>query len=159
MQARSGARRALALWLRSVAILFVVAVGTGCEPAPVPIVYGEDLCEHCHMVIADRRFGAELVTSTGRVLKFDSVECLAAHVARLADGGGIHSLWVTAFRQPGELIPVGEALFVQSPSLRSPMGAGLGAFGASADTPEALVSELGGAVLDWAQVVERARAS
>lgn len=160
MRARSIVRRALG---RSVgaaaAVLSLVAVGTGCEPSPVPIVYGEGLCEHCHMVITDQRFGAELVTRTGRVLTFDSVECLAEYVAGLDDTDGVHSLWVTSFRQPGELIPVGDAMFLESATLRSPMGAGLGAFRTSEVAPETLVRELGGDVLDWTELLERVRAS
>jgi len=53
----------------------------GCRPkGPVAIEYGQDICAFCKMIIADPRFGAEVITKTGKVYKFDSVECMVAHI-------------------------------------------------------------------------------
>lgn len=127
----------------------------GCAPQPEPIAYGEDVGAFCRMVIVDERYGAELVTRRGRVFKFDSIECMAGYVLAMGDTADIHSLWVTPFQTPGTLIPVGEALILQSPALRSPMGANLTAFRATDITEAAVVNAWGGTILDWPGVLER----
>ncbi|HEX6308325.1 MAG TPA: nitrous oxide reductase accessory protein NosL [Longimicrobiales bacterium] len=142
--------------LRTVTAIVALAMAVAlmaCAPHPEPIVYGEDVCAHCRMVIADERYGAELVTTKGRVLKFDSIECLADYVLHEADAADIHSLWVTGFEQPRVLIRIEDAIFLHSPALRSPMGANLTAFHAGGTTAAALLDEHGGAVLEWDEVL------
>ena len=55
---------------------FLSLVILSCGISPLPIDYNHDECAYCKMKIADARFGAELVTSKGKVFKFDSAECL-----------------------------------------------------------------------------------
>lgn len=119
----------------------------GCTPGPQPLRYGAQTCAHCVMTLSDARYGAQLVTPTGKTYAFDSVECLAAFV-RTADAAAIHSLWVTDYARPETLIRVEDALFLHGPALRSPMGAGLAAFAADAPRPA-----LDGALLDWPAVL------
>lgn len=140
--------------MRSLAL--VVLILAACSPAPEPIVYGEDVGAFCRMVISDERYGAEAVTRQGRVYKFDSIECLAGWVLA-NEGVEVHSLWVTDWRAPGELIPLDDAVILHSESLRSPMGGNLTAFRASAMSPADLVAEYGGEVLSWPAVLERVR--
>ena len=128
----------------------------GCEPEPRAIRYGEDVGAHCKMTVSDARFGSELVTTTGKVYVFDAVECLANYMVahpELADQ--THSLWVTAYDAPGELIPLDSAFFIHSPDVQSPMSGGLAAFGPGT-SPEDAVRQLGGEVLAWADVLELA---
>ena len=136
----------------------LVALGlvvlAGCQPEPRAIRYGEDVGAHCKMTVSDARFGSELLTTTGKTHVFDSVECLANYVLahpELADQ--THSLWVTAYDAPGELIPLDSAFFVRSPQVQSPMGGGLAAFG-TGTTHEAALGQVEGEVLDWADVLE-----
>jgi copper chaperone NosL len=98
------------------------------------------------MTLMDERFGSELVTATGKVYVFDSIECLASFALDFTDE--VHSLWVTNFRAPSQLVRVEEAFFVKSPLLKSPMGMGLVAFGEGM-TPEDAVNSFAGEVLDW----------
>lgn len=139
----------------------VLALGlvllAGCEPQPRAIRYGEDVGAHCKMTVSDARFGTELLTTTGKVHVFDSVECLANYVLahdELADQ--THSLWVTAYDAPGELISLDSAFFIRSPEVQSPMGGGLAAFGLGTP-PEEAQRQLGGEVLDWTEVLDLAR--
>lgn len=136
----------------------LVVTGAGCSPEPEPIVYGEDLCAHCRMVIADERYGAELVTTRGRVFRFDSIECMADYALHSVDAAAVHSLWVTPYATPGQLISVDDAIFLHSPQLNSPMGANLTAFAAASAGRDALVEQYGGEILDWAGVLERVSA-
>ncbi|MFO7589131.1 MAG: hypothetical protein R6X22_13870 [Gemmatimonadota bacterium] len=111
-------------------------LSAGCGPAgPVPIVVGEDVCDHCVMAIEEPRFAAELVTERGRIYRFDAIECLAGYVLEragedplVADAG----LWVTDVRAPGAWLRVEEARFLRSPEIPSPMGMHLAAVPAEA---------------------------
>lgn len=128
------------------AALAVSACATG---DPHPIAYdGSESCEYCRMVITDRRFGAEIVTRSGRALKFDSIECLASFVNQGEAGTRPATIWVTDYSQPGTLITAETARFVQvSDGPSSPMGMGLRAHGAGS-------VEAGGNTMDWATVLE-----
>ncbi len=135
------------------ALLMLLALPAACTPEPRPIRYGEDTCAHCIMTVSDARYGAELVTTTGKTYVFDSIECLAGYLLQERDGTDrIHSLWVTDFEQPGTLIPAEDAVFLHSPALRSPMGMNLTAFAPTAD-PARLRAEHGGEILTWDDVL------
>lgn len=126
----------------------------GCEPQPQPIRYGEDMGAHCRMTISDARFGAQLLTTTGKAYSFDSVECLAGYVLASPEAAGdAHSLWVTAYDDPGMLIPLDEAYFVRAPNLHSPMGENLAAFGEATPEAEALAAFDDAELLSWDEVL------
>lgn len=117
--------------------------------APREIGYGAESCAHCHMTIADSRFSAEAIAPTGKVTVFDDVGCLAAW---LAEGGAPPaSTWVVSFVDGRVWLGTAQAVFLQSPSLRTPMGSGLAALrpGAEADSVRA---SLGGTLLTWDEV-------
>jgi copper chaperone NosL len=126
---------------------------TGCDRTPTPIAYGTDACVHCGMIISDPRYGAELVTKTGKVYKFDAIECLATFFleGRIAREDA-HSLWVTNFADPGRLIPTSDAHFLRSPQLHSPMGMNLAAFATHAER-EAAKRQHGGSEATWDDIL------
>lgn len=132
-----------------VAIL-LSALGAACSShAPSPIQYGVDQCDYCKMTIADEKFGSELVTTKGKVLKYDSIECLAADdLVMTQSAGQVHSRWVTSFTAPGTFLDVATATIVATERQKSPMGIGLVAVGSQSEA-DALIQVAGGAVLDW----------
>lgn len=121
----------------------------GCSTGPRPIAYGEDVCVHCKMTISDERFGAEMVTTTGKVLTFDSIECLGAYASEANESTA--SYWVTDMEKRGDLISAGSAYFIQSDAIRSPMGGGLGAFATSAQR-DRFLEENAGTAMTWEDV-------
>jgi len=133
--------------------LALVLASGGCDTGPVPIDYGSDVGAFCRMIIADERYGAELITTKGRILKFDSVECLASYLHSEIDPDDVASLWVTDFSDPPTLIRVEEAFFLHSPNLRSPMGMNLTAFGPGIER-SAVSNSFAGELLDWGGVLE-----
>jgi copper chaperone NosL len=44
---------------------------------PIEPVWGKQACAHCSMILSDRRFGAQTVTSAGDRLFFDDPGCMA----------------------------------------------------------------------------------
>ena len=119
----------------------------GCKIAPQPIAFGTDTCHFCHMTIVDRQHACELVTGKGKAFKFDAVECLAHHLID-TEIGPRALLLVSDFNRPGTLIGAGEATFLVSENLPSPMGAFLTAF-ASAEAGKQAQAEYGGTLYDW----------
>lgn len=107
----------------------LVLVGAGCgNPAPRALRYGADECRHCHMQLADPRFGGEVVTTTGKTHPFDDVGCLGTFVLQGGlPGETIHSLWVVDFLTRDTLLAVTDAVFLLSDSVRTPMQYGLAA--------------------------------
>ena len=145
---RRGRRGALAA-----ASLAVAACGA---PGPKAITLGDTPCTHCHMTISDPRFAAELVTTHRRIRMFDDAGCLAAFVAEgIGDAQAIRSLWVSDFVHPGIMLPAGEAHFVRSDSVRTPMNTRVVAV-ARRDLADSLAQSLGGTVIAWADVVAEA---
>jgi copper chaperone NosL len=147
-------RHVSALWLAVVALALLAA---SCKPGAVPIAYGQDSCAYCRMQISDPRYGGELITRTGKVLKFDSIECLASYYSGLSDPSTVRSTWVSDYRNPGTLVPADGAIYIQRAGARSPMGRGLlavraGAVAAGSDVSGA-AGPLEGDTLSWAGVV------
>lgn len=139
--------------LRRRLVVGLAAMGAlGCKPeGPVPVAIGEASCAHCLMTVADERYATELITTTGKVHFFDSVECLAAFY-RDQDPGDVASLWVTDFHTQNRMIPAQDAFFLRSKDLRSPMGMNLTAFGDGIQ-PETVLNSFIGEILDWEGVV------
>ncbi len=130
------------------ASLLAVSLFAGCTTGPAPIHYGEDTCDHCRMVIAEPRFAMELVTSKGKVYKFDAIECAAAH--ELAASTDV-TAWVHAPEDLETWIRAANAEFIQSAEIHSPMGAGLAVAESRAETT---IYPVDSQLLSWTEVVE-----
>jgi len=130
-----------------------VALAAACiQPGPRAIAYGEEVCRHCHMTVADPRFSAELVTLKGRVYVFDDIACLATFAAGATVAAtDVHSLWVHDFLQPDSLLDARTAVYVRVDSLHSPMGSRLVALRAGPEA-ERLRARLGGRLLGWDEI-------
>jgi copper chaperone NosL len=135
-----------------IALGLALAAVAACGPrGPEPIVLHEDACAYCRMTIADSRFGGEAITRTGRIVKFDSVECLAAWV-RAAQPGTVRSVFVIDLQHPGTFVRADAAGFLEGAMIASPMGRALVAF-ATPGAAEAQRAVLGGRVRTWAEVL------
>jgi nitrous oxide reductase accessory protein NosL len=135
----------------SIVLAFALAAAGCDDAAPRAIVEGEDQCARCHMDIAELRFAAQARTSTGRVLIFDSVECLASHVLE----HGVESfvaLHVTDHEAPGRWVPVDSAQFLLDGEISSPMGGRLAAFAGDAPTART-TGRYAGSLVTWSQVL------
>ncbi len=133
-------------------LLVVTACGS---PRPRPIALGSEECHHCHMTVADLRHSAELVTRKGRVFVFDDPGCLADFLAGgSVPAGEVHSLWFSNFPEPDSLLEAGDAVFLRSDSVRTPMNSGVIALrpGSRADS---LRAAWGGALESWQDVSRR----
>ncbi|MBW7886843.1 MAG: nitrous oxide reductase accessory protein NosL [Bacteroidetes bacterium] len=129
----------------------------GCSTHPSPIQYGQDECEHCRMLITDNRYGAEIVTDKGKVLKFDSIECLIKYaLAKSIIADGKQKFFVTDFLKPETFTNPQSAFYIQNENFRSPMGLNVSAFGAKEEAQKFL-QENGGTPMSWVDVIELVR--
>ncbi len=120
--------------LRTKAILLLVLGWlatslSSCNTAPQPIRIGKDNCDFCKMTISDDRFGAEIVTKKTKLFKFDDEHCIIAFLqAKQVQESQIAGVYFTDFNSPHQLIKAEEAVFLQSPALKSPMNGNIAAF-------------------------------
>lgn len=134
----------------------IALILVACEPEAEAIHYGEDACSFCRMTIVGKQHGAELVTSKGKVFKFDAVECLVGELGRTEHDPEL--LLVTDFASPESLINATTATFLISEAIPSPMGANLSAFAIQTDAMD-LARERGGELLSWEQLLDRKQES
>lgn len=133
-------------------LLMIVLTGCGAR-GPAPINYGTDLCDYCDMTIADRAFGTEMVTAKGKILKYDSIECLAAAEFERGSSADIHSRWITDFNSPGQFLNTDRAVIVATDRQKSPMGIGLVAVSSRSAAGD-LIETKGGQVVSWKETIQ-----
>jgi len=134
-----------------IALAAILIAATACSNKPHEIHYGNDECAHCKMVIMDEEFATQIVTKTGKALKFDSIECLAAYIKEQGPEATDHTLWVHDFIT-AEWHNANVATFVKSEVIKSPMGMGLLAF----DRKEAAkdhINQYPGKIIGWKELV------
>ena len=102
------------------------------------------------MAIVDTQYGAEAVTSKGKVYKFDAIECLANFTESEKDYS-FAFLLVNGYHSPKELMDARTSHFLISKNLPSPMGAYLTAF-SEKSAAEEMKETKGGEVFDWKEV-------
>ncbi|TRX52215.1 hypothetical protein FNH22_22620 [Fulvivirga sp. M361] len=129
-------------------VLLVITFAIGCSSDVEPIAFGKDQCNFCRMTISNPKFGAELITDKGRILKYDAAECMINHLKK--DAPKYRQMLAIAYDRPRELFPVDLLHFVITPHYRSPMGANLAGF----ESVTSIDESIGSKVLSW-QEVER----
>ncbi len=95
-------------------------------PQPPEIIYGQDVCDGCGMIISDARFAAALVLTNGEGRKFDDIgEMLTyqmEHPEAQVKAWFVHDYSSTAWIR-GET-----AVYVKGAGLQTPMGGNIVAF-------------------------------
>jgi copper chaperone NosL len=134
-------------------ILMLISVFVfSCNSGPSELVLGKDNCAFCKMTISDSRFGAEIVTDKGKIIKFDDPQCA---ISFLHSGNEhpivLREIYFTNFCDPHELIPSGKTIFLKSESLKAPMGGVFSCF-ESQDSLTKVMNEYPGSIKSWNQI-------
>lgn len=96
------------------------------EPQPPEIVYGQDVCDRCGMLIGEPRFASATLLKNGEYLKFDDTgEMIRYH---LETGDDQVRAWFVHDYGTSEWLRGEQAFFVLSSDLLTPMGTGIVAF-------------------------------
>ncbi len=135
------------------ALVFSMMSFASCSSGPIPIRFGQDNCHHCKMTLTDKRFGAEIVTTKGKVFIFDDLNCL---VNFLNSGAilpeNIAQTVTVDFQKTGAFIEVEKAFFLENEAIRSPMRADIASFSNANDLETVKATVGGGNPMSWAEV-------
>lgn len=134
-------------------ILFIALLPfTGCSVNPEPFAYGKDNCYTCKMGIIDPKFGTELITSKGKIYKFDDISCMKHFLkSNMVDPAEIKQQVVINFEKENDFLPLEECVFILSPAVKSPMGSHAAAF-ASREKAVKMNASLNGELLSWKEL-------
>lgn len=69
----------------------LIRCGTQLPDSVQPIAWSSEACAHCHMLIGDPAFAAQVITTKGDVLSFDDPGCAARYLRD--HRGKIHRVW------------------------------------------------------------------
>ena len=123
----------------------------GCTPKAEKIIIGKDSCAECRMTIMDPKFGGEIVTTKGRVYKFDDTHCIALFLERRGvELSEIHQTLFVNYESNNSFIDVKDAEFVISSTLKSPMAGNAAAFPNAAAAERKSAQIEGSRVTNWA---------
>lgn len=127
---------------------------TGCSSEPQAIRVGVDDCTFCKMKISDNRFGAEIVTTKGKVYKFDDAHCILSFIKSAAVAKNeLGTVYFTTFNTPHDLMKVDEVKFLQSPSFKSPMNGNIAAF-SNEEQLAKVIPEFNGNRISWEEMLK-----
>jgi copper chaperone NosL len=127
---------------RLLLLVMMVVVGVGCAQAvntaePPKIVYGQDVCDRCSMIISEEKYAAAYWTEAGEARRFDDIGGMLAFIT--AEPEDVAAYWVHDF-ETAAWIRAEEATYVASGELVTPMGFGIVAF-ADEELAQAMASE------------------
>lgn len=137
----------------NVATACVAFLLASCAGGPRPFAYGKDLCEDCKMTIMEPHFGAQLITTKGKVYKFDDVHCVANYINKNKIAkDDIKQTYFVDYGNETSFIEATNASFVVSPKLKSPMNSNAAAF-ADTESANKKATEVSGEVKTWKQLL------
>lgn len=123
----SGPRRTAhaGLWF-VICLLFalaLVACGGGVDTTQPPeILYGQDVCDECDMIISEEKYASAYWTEAGEARRFDDVGEMLVYMTENPEATA--SVWVHDIHSAAWL-PADDAWFVMNSGLRTPMGTGI----------------------------------
>ncbi len=106
-------------------LTFLICSACAPEKGPPDIAYGQELCQHCKMVIQEPRFAAAFREVNGRVFRFDDIGCMIQFLRQ--SGREPAEIWVHDY-EGGDWLPAEAAFFVCEKRVQTPMGSGIVAF-------------------------------
>ncbi len=133
-------------------LVIVSCLFASCSNEPPSISYGKDLCELCKMTIMDRKFGAAAANNKGKIVKFDSGECMVNYL-KSERKIAAEKFLIINYAMPETLIDATTAYFLQGGEVKSPMGGRLAAF-STKEEAEKFQKELSGNLLTWSEVTQ-----
>jgi len=132
--------------------VFICLSLAACKVEPEPLQFGKDGCHACKMTLMDNKFGAEIVTSKGKIYKFDDVNCLLQfYNSGQVATEDMKEILIVDFSKPEKLIDARNALYVKSESIKSPMAGNVAAFESNEDL-EKLNADWRGILLTWGEL-------
>jgi copper chaperone NosL len=137
-------------------LLTLTACGGGADTTQPPeILYGQDVCDECDMIISEEKYAAAYWTAEGEARRFDDVGEMLVYMAKNPEPTA--SIWVHDINSAAWLL-ADDAWFIMNSGLRTPMGTGI-AVTADEQSARALAFDQAEAVvMTFAEILARAEA-
>lgn len=133
------------------AALAIVLLLSSCNASTIPILLGKDNCSYCKMPFGDARFGAELITSKGKVYKFDDAHCLTSFISQSGKATNNAKIYFVNFSDNHSFIEATQAYYLKSEVFRTPMNGNIAAF-QNQESLQAAKQIFGGTELKWEEI-------
>ncbi len=125
-------RKAKKIGLVSALLLLPLFLLSSCSTGPEAIKTGSDNCAFCKMTISDPRFGAEIVTHTGKAFKFDDIHCMVSYYDALDKNlKKTATVYLSDFCGNHTLVPSDKCILLLSKDFKCPMDGHIAAFSSS----------------------------
>jgi copper chaperone NosL len=115
-------------------------------PRPPEIIYGQDICEQCGMIISEAKYAAATLVENGDPRKFESIGDMVVYHMEHPDQKV--EAWFVHDYNTDSWIRAETAFYVLSERIQSPMPPGLAAFEAE-DDAEAFAATVDSVVLSF----------
>lgn len=140
-------------WIKpkNTVVLILLFLFNACSNVkPEALVVNKDQCEFCKMTVADIRFGAESISSKGRIYKFDDLNCMIAF-NKSNEKIKMNQLYVNDYQANNQLIDATKAYYFVHETVKSPMGSNTAAF-STKELAENKAKSVYAEVLSWDQL-------
>jgi len=136
--------------------LLLVACGGGqSTDAPPEILYGQDVCDACNMIISEEKFAAAYWTAEGEARRFDDLGEMLSYFGSNPEERAatwVHDLNTAAW------LRAEEAWYVMNAGLTTPMGTGVVAVGDEAAARALAFDQAEARVMNFTELIEAAAA-
>jgi copper chaperone NosL len=138
--------------------ILCVLLATACSAGqnleePPEIIFGQDVCDECDMIINDARFAASYVTPGGDVRRFDDIGDMFVYMQ--SHDEEVHRYWIADY-ETEDWLDAETAAYVHNPEMETPMGWGIVAFGET-ERAEAFMAANGGMMTTFSTLLEKVK--
>ncbi len=132
-----------------VVLLLLLPLLNSCNAAPEAITAGTDNCYFCKMTITEPKYASEIVTSKGKVFKFDDIHCMLSFTkANMIDAAQVKDFYVSDFAGNHALVKATESLLLQGTEIHGPMNGNVVAF-SNKDSLKKMNEQLKAVEIKW----------
>jgi copper chaperone NosL len=130
-------------------VFLVGCAGEASLDEPPVILYGQDVCDECNMIINEAKHAAAYVTTSGEARRFDDIGDMLAYNTRNRED--VHLYWVHDFNTE-EWVRADQAAFVLNSGRPTPMSWGILAF-ADRAAAETFIADGAGRITTWTELL------
>jgi len=150
--------------MRKGALLFLVAAwvallaacgGAESYDEPPEIIYGQDVCSNCNMIISEENYASAYWTAEGEARRFDDMGEMLAYIQSSPEERA--STWVHDVNTAAWL-RAEDAWIVMNAGLMTPMGTGIVAVANEEDARALAFDQDGAMVLTFAELMDKLEA-